>query len=99
MVYYRAETTGWGATFAGQPTRLWVPRILTDDATFGAQNGKFGFTITSPSGLNLVVEASEAVVNAAWVTVGTLTAVNGSSIFIDPDAMNHAARFYRLRLP
>jgi hypothetical protein len=30
-VYYRAGTTGWGATYAGQPTALWVEQPSYQD--------------------------------------------------------------------
>ena len=25
IIYYRAEATGWGRTYGGRPTALWIP--------------------------------------------------------------------------
>jgi hypothetical protein len=38
MVYYLPWTTGWGPTFDGRPTALWLPQVQTTGASFGAQS-------------------------------------------------------------
>jgi len=97
-VYYMPETTGWESTFGGRPAVLWNPQFLSD-ASFGVRAGQFGFTITGPSGLVIVVEASADLANPVWSPVGTNTLTDGSSYFSDPQWTNYPSRFYRLRSP
>jgi hypothetical protein len=47
-VYYLPGTTGWGPTFAGQPTAQWplpCPLILCG-SSFGVQANSFGFVVS-----------------------------------------------------
>jgi hypothetical protein len=48
-VYYLPGTKGWGTTFAGAPAKLWNPRMVTNDGSFGAHQDGFGFNINSTS--------------------------------------------------
>jgi hypothetical protein len=98
-VYYLPGTTGWGTTFAGRPTALWKPRVLTGDASFGVRTNQFGFNITWASGKVVVVEASPNPAKPTWIPVGTNTLTGGSAYFSDPEWTNYPARFYRLRSP
>jgi len=98
-VYYLPNTTGWGEFYGWRPTQLWLPSVLTHNASFGVRTNQFGFDIDWASGRTVVVEASDTLANPDWVPVGTNTLVNGSSHFSDPDWINHPNRFYRLRMP
>jgi hypothetical protein len=94
-VYYLPGTTGWGSTFDGLPAVLWNPQAQN----LGVQSNQFGFAITGPSNLVIVVEACTNLVNAVWVPVATNTLTGGSSYFSDPDWTNYPCRFYRFRPP
>ena len=95
----RLFTTGWGATFAGRPTALWLPEARTSDADFGVRTNQFGFNIRWASDKVVVVEASPNLSNPVWTPVSTNTLTGGSSYFSDPQWTNHPTRFYRLRSP
>jgi hypothetical protein len=98
-VYYLTGTTGWGATFAGQPAELWNPEAQTSDGSFGLRANHFGFNITGTSNLVVVVEASTNFSSPVWQPVQTITLTAGSAYFSDPQATNGSGRFYRLRSP
>jgi hypothetical protein len=98
-IYYLPGTTGWDKTLVGQPTALWLPQVQTDDATFGVQTNRFGFSITWASDKVVVVEASTSLTNPIWSPVGTNTLAGGSSYFSDSQWTNYPRRFYRLRSP
>jgi hypothetical protein len=98
-VYYMPGTTGWGTTFAGQPTVLWNPRAQTSGASFGVRANGFGFNITGTSNLIVVVEASTSLSNPDWQPVKTNTLTTGSVYFSDPHWTDYPNRFYRLRSP
>ena len=97
--YYLPGTTGWGATFGGCPTALWMPQVQTGDASFGVRTNQFGFNITGASGLTLVVEACTNMANPIWFPVETNTFTGDSSYFSDPQWTNYPNRFYRFRSP
>ncbi len=99
IAYYLPGTSGWGPTFGGIPTALWVPAVQTHDSVFGIQNNVFGFTIVWASGRLIVVEASTSLANATWTPLQTNTLAGGSSYFSDPQWTNYPRRFYRLRWP
>ena len=98
-VYYLPGTTGWGATFAGRPTKLWNPQAQTSGASFGVRTNQFGFTINWASGMTVVVEASTNLANPTWTPLATNTLTSGSAYFSDPEWTNYPGRFYRLRSP
>ncbi len=102
-VYYMPRTTAWPTPppipplFGGRPTVLWNPQVL-NDASFGVVANHFGFTITGTSGMIVVVEACTDLIT--WSPLQTISFTSGSFAFNDPDLVeNHAARFYRLRMP
>ena len=95
-VYYFPGATGWSSTFAGLPAVLWNPLIQTG-ANFGVRSNQFGFDITGPANLPIVVEATDNLVNPAWSPLQTITLVNGSFHFSDP--VQSPGRFYRLSPP
>ncbi len=96
-VYYVPGTTGWTSMFGGLPTILFDPRIPIDAPGFGVQGNQFKFTVTSSSDLVVVIEAGDGLTNQAWSKLTTLTLVNGSANFSDPNWASHTGRFYRLR--
>jgi hypothetical protein len=101
-VYYLPGTTGWGSTFAGQPTALWrlpSPVILNNGPNFGVQNNTFGFTISWATNTSFVVEASANLAGPVWTPLQTNTLTNGSFYFSEPLQTNSSGRFYRIRSP
>jgi hypothetical protein len=101
-VYYLPGTTGWGLTFEGRPTALWVlpnPLILRDGDSFGMRTNGFGFIISWATNISVVVEACTNLANPLWSPVGTNTLTSGLSHFSDPQWTNYPARLYRLRSP
>ena len=99
-MYYLPGTTGWGPTFGGRPTALWVlPNPLILASSVGVQTNAFGFIISWATNIAVVVEACTNLANPAWSPVGTNTLTGGWSYFSDPDWTNHPTRFYRLRSP
>ena len=103
--YFLPGTSGWGPKLGILwPTVLWNPHAQTGDASFGVGTNGFGFTIAGSSNLVIVVESSTNLANQAWVPISTNTldtfiGTNGTSYFSDPQWLNDAARFYRLRSP
>jgi hypothetical protein len=101
-VYYLPGTIGWGSTFGGRPTALWVlpnPLILTSGASFGVQTNGFNFIISWATNMPVVVEACTSPANPFWIPVSTNALSSGSSYFSDPQWTNYSSRFYRLRSP
>jgi hypothetical protein len=96
-IFYLPGTTGWGPTYAGRPTALWQPQVLTSDFSFGVQTNQFGFIISWVNSQTVVVESSTNLQNSTWVPVGTNTLIDGVSFFSDPESANYPGRFYRLR--
>jgi hypothetical protein len=101
-VYYLPGTMGWGSTFGGRPTALWLlpyPLILNNGPGFGVQTNGFGFIIYWATNISVVVEACTNLANPIWFPVGTNTLTGGSCYFSDPAWMNYPVRCYRLRSP
>jgi hypothetical protein len=98
-VYYLPGTTGWGPTFDGCPTKLWLPQAQVSGVRFGVRTNQFGFDINWASGQTVLVEACTNLANAVWKPVQTNTLTSGSAYFSDPEWTNYPARLYRLRSP
>jgi hypothetical protein len=96
-IYYVPGTVGWGPTFGGRPTAIWLPEVQTDDPSFGLVHGTFGFNIKWASDHVVAVEAADATANPIWSPVSTNTMIDGTSYFSDPEWANWPQRFYRLR--
>jgi hypothetical protein len=96
-VYYLPGTTGWGTNFAGVPTALWTPQVLTNNSIFGVQTNEFGFDVSWASGMSVVVEVSTDLVKGVWSPLATNTITGGSFYFSDPQWTNYSSRFYRVR--
>ncbi len=99
-VYYLAGTHGWGATYAGRPTAIWLsPLILSNGPGFGLGAAGFSFLISWAPNASVVVEASTDLAHPLWFPVTTNTPSSGTSQFSDPQWTNHPTRFYRVRTP
>jgi hypothetical protein len=110
-IYYLPGTSGWSSPLPwwwdwssnywpyNPPAFLWNPQAQTGDASFGVRTNQFGFNITGPNDLNIVVEACTDISNPVWQPVQTITLTGGSSYFSDPQWTNYPNRFYRLRSP
>jgi hypothetical protein len=98
-IFYRPGTAGWGPTYDGRPTALWLPLVQTGDASFGVRTNQFGFNINWASGQTVVVQAATNLSNPIWVPVATNALTSGTSYFSDPLWTNHPQRFYRLTAP
>jgi hypothetical protein len=99
-IYYLPETTGWDEFSAttGLPVLLWNPQVEID-SSFGVQSNQFGFNITGPTNVLIVVEACTNLADPVWSPVGTNSLIGGSSHFSDPKWMNYPSRFYRFSSP
>jgi hypothetical protein len=99
-VYYLPGTTGWGTTFDGRPTALWLlpnPVILNNNPAFGVQTNRFGFVISWATNLSVVVEACTNLASHTWSPVATNPLAGGTNYFSDAKWTNYPSRFYRVR--
>jgi BspA type Leucine rich repeat region (6 copies) len=97
--YYLPGTTGWGATFAGQPMVLWNPLIQSSGPGFGIGPAGFSFNITGTTNIPIVVEATTNPANANWLALQSLNLTDGTFNFSDPNWTNSPTRHYRIRSP
>jgi hypothetical protein len=98
-VYYLPGTTGWGASYAGQPAVLWNPHIQTGGASFGVRLKGFGFNIAGTPGIPIVIEACTNLVDGSWAPLQSCTLTNGLLYFSDAQWRNRQSRLYRIRSP
>ena len=96
-VYYVPGTSGWGPTFGGRPTAIWLPQMRTDLPSFGVHSNQFQFAMSWAPNSVVVVEACTNLGNSGWLAVSTNTLVDGAALFKDAQWTNQARRFYRLR--
>ena len=95
-VYYLSGTTGWGSTFGGVPAVL----LILQADTPGFTGGHFGFSLTGPANVNVVVEACTNLASPVWLPVATNTfSAGGTSTFSDTQSGSDRSRFYRFRSP
>lgn len=94
-VYYLPGTTGWEATFDGVPAVLWNPLI----SSALVQNNGFAFNIGGTTNIPVVLEACTNLAAPVWQRLAGCTLTNGLVSFMDSDATNYPARFYRIRSP
>ena len=76
----------------------WHAEVLTDES-FGVRSNRFGFTVSGPANLRVVVETCTNLANPVWVPLETNTLTDGLFNFSDSAWTNYPARFYRLRQP
>jgi hypothetical protein len=98
-IYYLVGTIGWTNPFAGRPAVLWNPVIQAGDGGFGVQGNQFGFNITGPVNIPIVVEASANLTSAVWNPVLRLKLTNGLYYFSEPLQANTLGRYYRISSP
>ena len=98
-MYNLPGTVGWGSTFHGVRTALWLPRMQAAEARLDAGTDSLGFTVTWASGRMVVVEASTNLASPVWFPLQTNTLAGDSFSFRDPDWKSQPARFYRARTP
>lgn len=99
IVYHLPDRAGWGPTFAGFPTALWVlsnPTILINGRSFGVTSNAFGFVISWATNASVVVEACNPA-SSGWLPVSTNALNAGSSYFSDADWAKYPGRLYRVR--
>jgi hypothetical protein len=93
VIYYLPEIAGWSTGYDGRPTAIWQPRIQ-DSAVTG---GGFGFAITWAGERTVVIDACKDLAKPTWSPVSSITLIDGTATFTDPDWATHPARFYRVR--
>ena len=94
---YQIAVDGFNGTNGSVTIHLAMPNgniILSSPVRGG--DGLFHFTITSPAGIVLRIDASTDLV--AWTSIATVTNVTGTMDFGDPDSPNFARRYYRVSL-
>lgn len=96
-VSYLPGTTGWEATFGGQPTALWHPQIQTDLS--GLETNSANFKIAGDTNQVVVVETATNLLDPVWMPVQVAVLADGTASFTDPQWTNYPGRFYRLRSP
>ncbi|MCX6935954.1 MAG: leucine-rich repeat protein, partial [Verrucomicrobia bacterium] len=95
-VYYLLGTTGWTNPWNNLPIVCWNPTTRN----LGFDGSQFGFDITGPNNLTVVVEACSDLSKNEWVSLGPVTlSAEGTGTFRDPEAYNNRTRFYRLSAP
>ncbi len=78
-VYYRAGTTGWGSTFAGRPTALWVV------PTYSQWAASFNLAAQYPNASGPQDDADQdGVTNAQEMAAGTDPTNAGSALRLEP---------------
>jgi hypothetical protein len=101
-VYYLSGTSGWTSTFSSLPTVVpvvWDRQIETGGGNFGVIGDQFGFNISGPPSISVVIQACTNLLNPVWVPLSTNTLNGGLSFFADPQWTNYPGRFYRLNVP
>jgi hypothetical protein len=93
--YYLPEATGWGATFDGLPTALWLPQIM-DSAV---QTNQFSFYVDWASDQTVVVQACTNLSHPVWLPLQTNLLTSSTWYFSDPHWTNYPIRFYRATSP
>jgi hypothetical protein len=83
------------SSVAALTVHLPAPTVLTADGGVGFSSGKFGFNLSGPAGLVVIIEASTGLVN--WLPIQTNALINGQVRFADPQAALFPKRFYRAR--
>jgi Leucine Rich Repeat (LRR) protein len=95
-VYYLPGTTDWTGSYGQAPTVLWNPQA--NSMNFSA--GHFGFNLTGPTNVTIVIDACTNLAQAVWSPVSTNQfSTNGTSLFSDSQSGNFPVRFYRMRSP
>ena len=97
--HYLPGSSGWGTTFGGIPTAVWVPTAMASGSEFGIQNGAFGFNVSWARGQTIVVEACADLSNPSWIPIFTNILSNDSAYISDAAWVDLHHRLYRIRSP
>ena len=90
-VYYLPGTTGWGATFAGRPTAMWIP-VIPNLASVTADE-PLKLLTHPPAPASVRVQRSADLRD--WEEWQTVTREGGPSELQDDEAATRPYRFYR----
>jgi len=94
-VYYLPGMTGWGPTFDGLPTALWLPQLVDT----GVRTNQFSFLVNWASGETVVVEDCTNLSRPVWSPLQTNLLTGSSLQFSDPQWTKYPRRFYRAISP
>ncbi|MDB6019485.1 MAG: Cell surface protein [Pedosphaera sp.] len=99
--YYYSGTTGWNTFTAnsGVPALPWLPTIQTADGSLGVQNSQFGFNVTGPVNMPIVVEACTNLGGGVWTPLTNVLLTNGMYYFSDAQWTNYPGRYYFISSP
>lgn len=89
--YYLPGMSGWGATFDGIPTALWLPQIVSS----AVRTNRFSFYVNWASDETVVVEACTNLLHPVWSPLQTNLLMSTSWYFSDAHSTNFHTRFYR----
>ena len=98
LYYLPQHADQWPATLDGQPTALWVPAVTE----FGINSASGAFTLSTfwAPGESVTIEAATCLGASDWTPLITTNIPSSGSLeFGDPDAADHATRFYRVVAP
>lgn len=98
-VFYRPDTRGWAANFAGFPTVLWNPLIQGASPTFGIWSNSFDFVIKGTPDIPIAIEASPHLSAETWTSLQVCSLTNGLIRFSDSTWQEYRQRFYRIASP
>ena len=74
------------------------PEILVNYPSFGIVSGRFGFSISGESNLQVVIEACTSLATPVWVPLRTNILSGLPSYFSDGAWSNYPGRYYRARV-
>ena len=100
---YQVVVTSGGVAMNSTPATLTViyqtPNIVGGQMMLSS--GGFQLTFSGPSGQTYQVLTSDdmTVPQSEWTVIGSGTFANTNVVFTDPDATNHAHRFYIIKSP
>lgn len=97
--YYLPGMSGWGPTYEGRPTALWLPLIQTGTNGPSVKTNEFGFNISWASNIIMTVQATTNLTTTNWTAVQTSLVTNGLLRFNDTNWTSYPQRFYRIMWP
>jgi hypothetical protein len=100
-LYVGGDFTTAGTNASDYVAMLNLPpvAIITTNAAFGFQSGQFGFDVSGPPGLSVIIQASTNL--QTWIPVQT-NVLNGSGLLYFSDAQSSTGaglRYYRVVAP
>ena len=98
LYYLPQHADRWPASYGGRPTALWLPAVTQ----FGMNvtSGAFDLSTFWAPGQSVTIEAATCLGASDWTPLMTTNIPSSGSLeFTDPDATDHATRFYRVVAP